>query len=172
MDTKKNLTYIVIYSSVTGNTKQVAEAIADELPQGTPCVRVQDAPEDLSGYDVVCLGFWANQLQADALAQTVLTRIHNDKVALFMTCGVPPMMKHAKDTMAAAISLLPEGQTPIDTFICQGKMDPKVIALMYKKFPKGHPHGQSKERDERHKKGATHPDANDIALAKEFARRI
>ena len=46
MDTKKNLTYIVIYSSVTGNTKQVAEAIAGELPQGTPCVRVQDAPED------------------------------------------------------------------------------------------------------------------------------
>lgn len=51
---------IVIYSSRTGNTKQVAEAIVGVLPEGTPCVPVNEAPADLSQYDLVFMGFWAD----------------------------------------------------------------------------------------------------------------
>ena len=43
------------------------------------------------------------------------------------------------------------------TFICQGKVDPQVIEMMYKMFPQGHAHGQSAERDARHKVAASHP---------------
>ncbi len=35
---------IVIYSSLTGNTKQVAEAITSVLPAGTPCVSMKELP--------------------------------------------------------------------------------------------------------------------------------
>ncbi len=38
---------IVIYSSLTGNTKQVAEAITSVLPAGTPCVSMKELPSDL-----------------------------------------------------------------------------------------------------------------------------
>ena len=44
---------IVIYSSRTGNTKLVAEAMASALPAGTPCVSVKEVPADLASYDVV-----------------------------------------------------------------------------------------------------------------------
>ena len=131
---------IVIYSSRTGNTKQVAEAIVGVLPEGTPCVPVNEAPADLSQYDLVFMGFWADQGNADKVAQAVLKRIDNEKVALFATLGVPPMMPHAKETMVAATGLLPKGQEPIGTFMCQGKVDPKVIEMMFKIFPDGHPH--------------------------------
>lgn len=47
----------MIYSSVTGNTKQIAEAIAGQADEAD-LFRVQDAPEDLSGYDVVAVGYW------------------------------------------------------------------------------------------------------------------
>ncbi|WP_295261355.1 flavodoxin family protein, partial [Veillonella sp.] len=97
---------IVIYSSRTGNTKQVAEAIIGVLPEGTPCVPVNEAPADLSQYDLVFMGFWADQGNADKAAQAVLKRIDNEKVALFATLGVPPMMPHAKETMVAATGLL------------------------------------------------------------------
>lgn len=96
---------IVIYSSRTGNTKQVAEAIVGVLPEGTPCVPVNEAPADLSQYDLVFMGFWADQGNADKAAQAVLKRIDNEKVALFATLGVPPMMPHAKETMVAATGL-------------------------------------------------------------------
>ena len=33
---------IVLYSTRTGNTKKVAEAIAEALPAGTPCLSVKE----------------------------------------------------------------------------------------------------------------------------------
>lgn len=166
------MSHIVIYSSRTGNTKQVAEAIHSALPEDAVLVKAEEAPEDLSSYDVVFLGFWADQGNADKLAQKVIKRIHNDKVVLFATLGVPPTMPHAQETLDAAAKLLPDGQTPIGTFKCQGKVDPKVIEMMYKMFPQGHPHGKSEERDARHKQASTHPDENDLANAKQFAADV
>ena len=52
---------IVIYSSLTGNTKQVAEAITSVLPTGTPCVSMKEVPSDLSSYDLVFAGFWVDK---------------------------------------------------------------------------------------------------------------
>ena len=68
---------IVIYSSRTGNTKMVAEAIASALPEGTPCVTVKEVPADLASYDVVFMGFWADQGNADKAAQAVIKEITN-----------------------------------------------------------------------------------------------
>ena len=46
--------WAVIYSSVTGNTKAVAAAMAEEA--GADLFRVQDAPADLSAHEAVALG--------------------------------------------------------------------------------------------------------------------
>lgn len=131
------MAYIVVYSSRTGNTKQVAEAIAKALPEGTECVSVKDAPASFADYDGVFMGFWADQGNANKEAQPVIQRIDNKKVALFATLGVPPMMPHAEKTIVAAAGLLPNGTTPVGMFKCQGKVDPKVIEMMYKIFRKG-----------------------------------
>ena len=163
---------IVIYSSRTGNTKMVAEAIASALPEGTPCVTVKEVPADLASYDVVFMGFWADQGNADKAAQAVIKEITNEKVALFCTLGVPPVSPHAQETVEAAAKLLPNGQIPVGYFKCQGKVDPKVIEMMYKMFPEGHSHGKSAERDARHAQAASHPDENDLANAKAFASEV
>lgn len=160
--------YIVLYSSRTGNTKKIAQAMTEVLPEGTPCLLMKEAPVDLSNYDCVCMGFWADKGTANNEAQKYLSRLQNDTVVLFATLGVPPQMPHALKTMAAARALLPKGQEPVGEFHCQGKVDPAVIEMMYKIFPKGHAHGQSAERDALHQMAATHPDANDLANAKAF----
>lgn len=166
------MSYIVIYSSRTGNTKQVAEAIAGALPTGTECVSVESAPEDLTSYTGVFLGFWADQGNADTAAQQVLKRVTNEKVALFCTLGVDPRAPHAQETMEAAAKLLPNGQTPVGMFKCQGKVDPRVIEMMYKMFPEGHPHGRNPEREARHAQAASHPDAEDLKNAVTFAKEV
>ena len=60
---------IVIYSSLTGNTKQVAESITSVLPVGTPCVSMKELPSDLSSYDLVFAGFWVDKGTANKEAR-------------------------------------------------------------------------------------------------------
>ena len=52
---------IVLYSSRTGNTKKVAQAVAGALPAGTPCLPVAEAPSDIEAYDLVFLGYWVDR---------------------------------------------------------------------------------------------------------------
>ncbi len=163
---------IVIYSSLTGNTKQVAEAITSVLPAGTPCVSMQELPLDLSSYDLVFAGFWVDKGTANKEARDVLGTLHNPYIALFATAGVPPQMAHAKESLINAANCLPDGVETVGTFICQGKVDPKVIEMMYKMFPPGSAHGQSPERDALHKAAETHPDEQDFANAKEFTKSV
>lgn len=163
---------IVIYSSLTGNTKQVAEAIASVLPEGTPCVAMSELPSDIASYNLVFAGFWVDKGTANKEARDILGTLHNPHIALFATAGVPPHMEHAKQSLVNAAACLPDGVVPVDTFICQGKVDPKVIEMMYKMFPKGHSHGQSADRDARHKQAAVHPNEDDCKAAMKFAKHV
>ena len=75
-------------------------------------------------------------------------------------------------TKEKASELLPNKEALVDGFVCQGKIDPKVIEMMYKMFPPGSAHGQSPERDALHKAAETHPDEQDFANAKEFTKSV
>ena len=74
---------IVIYSSLTGNTKQVAEAITSVLPAGTPCVSMKEVPSDLSSYDLVFAGFWVDKGTANKEARDciILTLLYLPRLA-------------------------------------------------------------------------------------------
>ena len=58
--------FLVLYSSQTGNTKQVAEAIAACLPRETACLPLAEAPNSFAEFDCVFLGFWVDRSKADA----------------------------------------------------------------------------------------------------------
>ena len=117
---------IVLYSTRTGNTKMVAEAIASALPEGTPCRNIREMNESLSDYDCVFMGFWVDKGTADDASRKVLENLHNRHVAVFATAGVNPASSHAQDCLKNGASLLPEGKKLAGTFICQGKVDPQL----------------------------------------------
>lgn len=155
----------IIYSSLTGNTKMVAEAIAAVLP-GSKLYSV-DEQIDLTEYDCVAVGFWVDRGTADAKAADYLKQLHNKEVALFATLGADPKSEHAKQSLENAAALLADSNKLLGTFICQGKVDPKLIAKMAKMFPAGHPHGVNEERRARHAAASTHPDTADLKAAQE-----
>lgn len=163
---------IVLYSTRTGNTKKVAEAIAEALPAGTPCLSLQDAPADMSGYDCVFLGFWVDRGTADKASQDMLKTLTNKHVAIFATLGANPTSEHAAKSLDNGAAFLPEGVHLTGKFICQGAVDPKLIEMMYKQFPAGHPHGRTPEREALHAEAAKHPDAADLEHAKAFAADV
>lgn len=169
----KTMKTIVLYSSRTGNTKRVAEAIAAALPQGTPCLDLtKPLPENLAGYDCVFLGFWVDKGTADEASRKVLQQLHNKNVALFATLGADPKSDHARKSLEKAAGLVSEGVNVPSCFICQGKVDPKLIEAMYKMFPAGSLHGRNPESEARHKAASTHPDAKDLQDAAAFAHEV
>jgi flavodoxin len=160
---------LILYSSKTGNTKKIAEAIAQALPAGTPCLPVGEAPANLSGYDCVFAGFWVDRGTADAQAKKLLERLDHPRVALFATLGADPRSQHAADSLSNAAALRPGNVPLFNRFICQGKVDPQMIEMMKKMFPAGHPHTVDAKREALHQQASTHPDEADLAAAKAFA---
>ena len=61
---------IVVYSSLTGNTKMVGETIAEVLAPNCDIYKVEDNP-DITGYDLVVVGFWVDKGTADAIYQNL-----------------------------------------------------------------------------------------------------
>ncbi len=161
--------YIILYSSRTGNTQKIAEAICSVLPASTPCLPVAEAPADISGYDCIFFGFWVDRGTADPQAQQLLRQLEHPRLALFATLGADPRSQHAADSLHNAAALLPGGSRPVNSFICQGKVDPALIEQMKKMFPSGHPHAVDAKREAVHQEAAKHPDEADLAAAREFA---
>ncbi|SHK43495.1 Flavodoxin [Selenomonas ruminantium] len=161
--------WAVIYSSVTGNTRKIAEAIAEQA-EGADVFRVQEAPEDLSGYDIVALGYWLRLGQPDPLMLKYLPKVQDCKVVFFQTHGTAPTSEHAITSFARAGYYLGTGCEILGTFGCRGKINPAMLEKRKKAGPDD-PHGGPKSA-ERWKLAASHPDEQDVADAKELVVRM
>ena len=161
--------WAVIYSSVTGNTRQIAEAIAQQAGNAD-IFRVQDAPADVSGYDVVAIGYWLRLGQPDPLTLKYLSGVKDAKVVFFQTHGTSPTSEHAITSFARAGYYLGAGCEILGTFGCRGKINP---AMLEKRRNAGadDPHGGAKSA-ERWKLAASHPDAQDLAKARDFVEHM
>ncbi|MDR1921570.1 MAG: flavodoxin family protein [Candidatus Adiutrix sp.] len=168
---------LVVYSSLTGNTKKVAEGLFSVLGEGAAeaaaCVDVKDKP-DPSGYDLIVPGFWVDKGQADAATLSFFEKTAHKKVAFFFTLGAYPDSEHADNVAAdAAKRLTDNGNVVLGHFRCQGKVDPALLERMKKMLPPDHPHAQmTPERQARLDEAAKHPDAADLDKARAFMADI
>lgn len=158
---------LVVYSSRTGNTEKVARAIAASLPRPCDLCAVDEAP-DLSrgagtlGYDFVALGFWVDKGGPDAAAARYMQTVKDCRVGLFGTLGAWPDSDHARDCIHRAEEMV-EGNEVLGAFLCQGRIDPAVVAMMQKMASDAHP--MTPERIARIREAERHPDQKDLADA-------
>ena len=158
---------LVVYSSMTGNTKKVAEAIARAV-SGSVLLPVEAGPSP-DGFDLVAAGYWVDKGMPDAKSRAWLEKAKGCRMALFGTLGAWPDSDHAKECMRRAAELVesPErGNAVCGSWICQGRVDPHVIETMQKMAPNVHP--MTPERRARLEEAAKHPDDNDLASAMDF----
>lgn len=160
---------LLVYSSVTGNTKAVAEAIREVLPEDSVVVPVQKAPPP-ENFDCVILGFWAYKAGPDPLARRYMETVRGKKVAFFGTLAAWPDSPHAKLVVAAAEELL-QGNTILGSFLCQGKLSPKRLEQRLNN-PESGRHPMTPERRARLLEAANHPNERDFAMAQETFREL
>lgn len=157
---------LVLWSSRTGNTKAVAQAIYDALP-GEKDIVEEGREKDTSGYDVIFVGFWGFRRGADTAARRTLASLHNKKVAIYGTAGTYPDSAAARDYLANAAALLPEDSTCLGTFICQGRVHSFHIGKRSEHAQKVHP--MTPERLKRLEEAEKHPNEEDFRNAAAWA---
>ena len=156
---------MVVYSSKTGNTKIIAEAIRKVLPQNSELYSVQNAPAP-DKYDFIAVGGWVDKGMPDESTRNYMQKIRNKNIGIFLTLGAYPDSQHATESMEKTCELLKDN-TILGTFICQGKVDSKLIEMMSQmtKDKPDHPHAMNDERKARLAEAAKHPNEQDCCNA-------
>lgn len=159
----------VFYSSVTGNTRQIAEQIA-ATAGNADILPMEKIPADLSCYDIVALGYWVKRGKPDPRTLRFLPQIKNANVVFFETHGTDPHSEHAITAFARAAYLLGPGCNILGTFDCQGKINPALLEMRKNAAPDD-PHGGVKAQ-ERWQRATSHPDEEDLAAASSFVAKM
>ncbi|WP_300675091.1 flavodoxin family protein [Desulfoluna sp.] len=154
---------LVVYSSLTGNTRKVAEAIYNALPEPKEIHPSDEAPSP-EDFDFIATGFWVDKGTADAKSRQFMETLSGKKVGLFGTLGAYPDSDHGRQCITRVSELL-AGNQLCGTFLCQGKVDPKLIKMMETTMKDDPHHGMTPERRKRHEEAAKHPDKNDLINA-------
>ena len=162
--------WLVVYSSLTGNTKEVAEAIFEVLPEGSEIFPVEEAPS-AQGYENIAVGYWVDKGTANTKAMAYMKEMTYSKVFLFATLGAYPDSDHAARSLERGAEFLGEGCTVTGTFICHGRIS-KVVMDRRKTMPVDHPHAPNAERLKRWEIASTHPDQADFAAAQEAIKKV
>ena len=122
---------LVVYSSQTGNTRKLAEAVFGALTGDKALYPVEEAP-DPSGYGFIAVGFWFMGGKPDPKSSEYLGRVGKQPLFLFATHGAGAGSDHAIHGMALAKSLAPESDIR-GTYNCQGEVNPNILEKASKK---------------------------------------
>ena len=159
---------LVVYSSRTGNTKQVAEAVRAALPEGTELFPLASAP-DPALYDLVFAGFWAKRGAPNPAMNAFLQRLDKKPLGMFGTMGARVGSPHARKIEESA-RLAASRCRVLGVFLCPGKVDPAWLERRAADSSLGKNHPMTAERAARLAETALHPDADDLRAAGVFAR--
>lgn len=139
---------LVVYSSKTGNTKKLAEALYSAVQFEKKIVSIADNP-DPTEYDFVAVGFWLQEGQPDSATVDFLPKIGRKEVFLFTTHCAANNSDHAKNALKKAKELAAPARI-CAVFSCLGEASEKILEQASKENPqpswltdapgaKGHP---------------------------------
>ena len=110
----------VVYNSLTGNTKMLADTIKSVLPNN-------------NNDDIVFVGFWTDKGNADSKTIEYLKLLRNKKIFLFGTCGFGGSEAYFDRILTNVRSNIVSSNEIIGEYMCQGKM-PQSVRERYLKM--------------------------------------
>ena len=162
--------YAVVYCSHTGNTKRVAEAIAQVIPAedmlyfGIPDM---DATKDA---DVIFAGFWTDKGSCPSALLDYFSSLHNKQIVLFGTCGFGGSAEYYDMILQRVSAFIEDDCTYVDGFMCQGKM-PQSVRERYMKMKENPEHPANLDALIKNFDCAlSHPDSDDLEKLRNLCR--
>ena len=134
--------YAVIYESATGNTKQLAEAVREELGvEKCVCFAAvseveENMEEKIKEADVIFLGFWTDKGDCSEKIGKYMETLHGRKVFLFGTAGFGGAEAYFAQILSRVSAHLGEGDMIAGSYMCQGRM-PEGVRRRYESMLEG-----------------------------------
>ena len=149
--------YAIVYSSKTGNTAQLAQAVQATLPSGDCLYFGFPDPQDLQA-DLIFIGFWTDKGTCDSQTAAFLQTLTSQSVFLFGTAGFGGEEAYFQRILTAVKTHLAPGVTVVGSFMCQGKM-PQAVRRRYESMEDG-PHRDMLLTN--FDRAVSHPDSSDL----------
>ncbi len=166
---------LIVYESMTGNTKDVAVAIFDALKfdYDVEVLNVVDALEkDSRDADLYFLGSWVNRGSSGNLINQFAETLKNKNVAIFGTAGFGESEEYFKSLTERFVANIDKSNTFYKSFFCQGRMR-EIVRDRYLDLLKEHPDDKSLEvKIENFDQAKQHPNIDDLSLAQKFALEV
>ena len=151
------MSYAIVYSSRTGNTKALADAIREVLPPEDCCYFGAPDAAALAAQRLY-IGFWTDKGTCDGDTAAFLARLTNQEVFLFGTAGFGGSAEYFEQIAHRVETLLPAGVTVLGHHLCQGRM-PMTVRQRYAAMEDSPRRTQMLENFDA---ALSHPDAEDL----------
>ncbi|TCL59198.1 flavodoxin family protein BilS [Allofournierella massiliensis] len=161
--------YSIVYSSNTGNTRQLAEEIEKQLPAGE--LVYCGAPDTAAlQAEVLFVGFWTDKGSCDEKVAELLKQADGKTVYLFGTAGFGQSQQYFDQILARVRENLPAGAVYGGGFMCQGRM-PQAVRSRYEAMQAKEPeNARYKMLIENFDAALAHPNADDLEAATAWAK--
>ena len=162
MDKEK---YSIIFSSLTGNTKKLADTIRAVLPAEDCDYFGAPKAEELHS-EILYIGFWTDKGNADSAALELLAKLRNKKIFLFGTAGFGGSEAYFQNILNRVKASIDPSNSVVGEYMCQGKM-PQSVRERYMKMKAQPEHPANADAlIENFDRALSHPDARDLERLK------
>ena len=161
----KSKKYSILVSSVTGNTKALADAIYEVLPKEY-CDFYGNAKAQMPQSEILYIGFWTDKGNADNKTLELLSKLKNKKIFLFGTAGFGGSNTYFNKILEQVRQSIDSSNEVIGAYMCQGKM-PQSVRDRYIKMKENPEHPANLDMlIENFDRALSHPDADDLERLK------
>jgi flavodoxin len=158
------LKILITYFTVTGNTKQIAQAIFDAL-EGEKEIKPLDEVQDMDAFSTIFIGFPVHSHSVPFKVEKFIKRLpEKKKIALFCTHGSLSGGRLSREAIEHAAALAAKAVL-LGTFSCRGGISPQAMEVLSRS-------PEHKAWLEMAATARTHPDESDIEDARSFARWV
>ena len=127
-----NENYSIIFSSMTGNTRKLADKIHEILPNES-CDYFGTADAQGIKSELLYIGFWTDKGNADSDTLDFLSKLKNKKIFLFGTAGFGGRDEYFQRILGNVKSAIDSSNTIVGEYMCKGNMH-KYVRERYVKL--------------------------------------
>ncbi|MFI3251911.1 MAG: flavodoxin family protein [bacterium] len=119
----------IMYSSISGNTKKLAELINDKI-NAEYCGKIKEVNSD-----TVYVGFWTTKNSCSDDVKRLLESLNDKKVFLFGTCGYNNTDEFYNEILTNVKANINSSNTIIGEFVCQAKVSEQKMKALQETNP-------------------------------------
>lgn len=159
----------IVYSSVTGNTKLLAETIKNEIGD---VAYIGDAANAPTNADLYFVGSWTNRGDASKEIIEFLKKLKHKKIAYFATAGYGGSVEYYNTLFSRVKEYIDSTNSILKSFFCQGKMPLSVKERYVKMITENPDDKMLKVSLANFEEALTHPDSEDLDNLRQWVKEV